>query len=154
MGFDENFLRFGPELPPFATTPLGLNVLPSRRTGSILYLAGHGPSWGSDFRYVGKLGREVTLDQGIAAARLTALNLLQTVRSALGTLDLIEQIINVSGMVNSSPGFIGHPRVINGCSDCLVEIFGSSGKHARASVGMAELPFNISVEIAMIVETK
>jgi enamine deaminase RidA (YjgF/YER057c/UK114 family) len=152
MSYDSKFLGLANELPPIPSPPTGLNFVPFRRSGNIVYLAGQGPAWGNQFKYVGKLGREVSVEKGAAAARLTALNLLQTLRQAIRTLDSVRQIIEVSGMVNSAPGFIDQPKVINGCSDCLVEIFGHAGQHARSAVGMAELPFNLSVEITMIVE--
>lgn len=154
MGYDERFLQLGSALPPAPIPPPGLNFLPVRRSGNLLFLAGQGPFWGTQAKYVGKLGTSVSIADGVAASRLTALNLLHVTRAALGTLDLVEQIVEVFGMVNSAPGFIDHPKVINGCSDCLVEIFGDAGKHARAAVGMIELPFNLCVEIKMIVQVR
>ena len=99
------------------------------------------------------VGTDLSLEQGYQAARATGLNLLSTVRATLGTLDKVRRIVKVLGMVNSAPGFTDQPKVINGFSDLMVEVFGEAiGKHARSAVGMAELPFNIPVEIEMIVE--
>ena len=147
-------MALGSELPPEGVVPPGLNFLPYRKVGNLLFVSGSGPQWGKDFRYLGKLGRDLTVEDGYAAARLTTLNILQMVRKVLGTLDAVEQFVEVLGMVNSAPGFTDQPRVLNGCSDCLVELFGEPGKHARAAVGMAELPFNLSVEIKVIIETR
>lgn len=152
MGFDSNFLGLGDELPPPPQTPAGLNFVPWKRVGNLLFLAGHGPQWGPEFRFVGKVGRDLDIKDGYAAARLTAINLLQTVRTALGTLDKVSQIVEVFGMVNSAADFTDQPMVINGCSDCLIQIFGDAGKHARTAVGVGELPFGLSVEIKMVVE--
>jgi enamine deaminase RidA (YjgF/YER057c/UK114 family) len=124
-----------------------------RRSGQLLFLSGHAPRWGrADFRYSGKVGKDLTVAEGYAAARLTALNLLQTVRHALGSLDHVAQIVDVFGVVNSASGFTEQSNVLNGFSDCMVEIFGEAGKHSRMAIGGAELPFNIAVEIKMIVE--
>jgi len=149
---DAKFLALGEELPPEGVMPPGLNFLPYRRVGNLLVVSGLGPQWGREFRYLGKLGRDLSVGDGYAAARLTTLNILQVVRKALGSLDAVEQFVEVLGMVNSASGFTDQPRVMNGCSDCLVELFGDPGKHARAAVGMAELPFNLSVEIKVVIE--
>ena len=154
MSADKKFLALGSELPPETIMPPGLNFLPSKKCGNLLFLSGLGPQWGAEFRYLGKLGRDLTAEDGYAAARLTTLNILQTVRRVLGSLDAVAQIIEVLGLVNCGPGFTDQPRVLNGCSDCLVEIFGEDGKHARAAVGVAELPFDISVEIRITLETR
>ena len=100
----------------------------------------------------GKVGGPLTLEQGREAARATALSMLATVRAELGTLDRVRQIIKVFGMVNCAPGFNRTPEVIDGCSNVLVEIFGDAGRHTRSAVGMAELPFDIPVEIEMVLQ--
>jgi enamine deaminase RidA (YjgF/YER057c/UK114 family) len=120
------------------------------RVGNLLFLAGHGPGHGAQGK--GKVGREVTLEEGYQFAREAGLNLLATTRAALGSLDKVKRIVKVLGMVNSAPGFADQPKVINGFSDLMTEIFGDAGKHARSAVGMAELPFGIPVEIEMILE--
>jgi len=136
---------------PAPATPVA-NYVPAVQVGSLLFLSGVGPA-PSEPR--GKIGKDLTLDQGYQAARSTCINLLAATRAALGSLDKVKRIVKVLGMVNSSPGFTDQPKVINGCPDLIVEIFGEAiGKHARSAVGMAELPFNIPVEIEMIVEVE
>jgi hypothetical protein len=125
--------------------------------GQRALISGHGPQNpdGSFAQPLGKLGREVSLEQGYVAARLTALSILGSLQRALGDLDRIAAWSRVFGMVNSSPGFMQQPSVINGFSDLILEIFGPEvGAHSRSAVGMAELPFNIPVEIEGEVELK
>jgi len=98
----------------------------------------------------GKVGSDLSLEQGRNAARLTALSILATVQRELGDLDRIERIVKVFGMVNVAPGFNQTPAVIDGCSDLLVDVFGEAGRHTRSAVGLAELPFDIAVEIELI----
>ena len=136
---------------PAAASPVA-NYVPAVRVGNLLFLSGAGPG-PNDPR--GKVGKELTLDQGYQAARATGLNLLAATGAALGSLDKVKRIVKVLGMVNSAPGFTDQPKVINGFSDLMVEVFGETiGKHARSAVGMSELPFNIPVEIEMIVEVE
>jgi enamine deaminase RidA (YjgF/YER057c/UK114 family) len=136
---------------PAPTAPVA-NYVPAVQAGSLLFLSGAGPA-PSEPR--GKVGKELTLEQGYQGARSTCLNLLAATRAALGTLDKVKRIVKVLGMVNSAPGFTDQPKVINGCSDLMVEVFGEAiGKHARSAVGMAELPFNIPVEVEMIIEVE
>jgi enamine deaminase RidA (YjgF/YER057c/UK114 family) len=130
------------------------NYVSAVRTGSRLYLAGHGPL-GADGKpiLVGKVGRELSLEQGYDAARQTALNCLATIRSELGSLDRVARIVKVLGMVNATPDFIKTPLVINGFSDLLIDVFGPVvGPHARSAVGMGTLPQGIPVEIEVILE--
>jgi enamine deaminase RidA (YjgF/YER057c/UK114 family) len=151
--FEEKFLALGDEIPPLVQIPEGSTYAYWRRSGQLLFLAGHAPRWGrTDFRYTGKIGSDLSVADGYAAARLTALNLLQTTRDALGTLDAVAQIVDVFGVVNSAPGFTEQSKVLNGFSDVVVDVFGEAGKHSRMAIGGAELPFNIAVEIKMIVE--
>lgn len=144
-------------LPPPLTPPPGI-VLPFeavRIVGACAFVSGHGPQNpdGSLAAPLGKLGRELTPEQGYAAARLTALSMLGSLRRALGDLDRITAWTRVFGMVNSAPGFNRQPNVINGFSDLILELFGPAvGAHARSAVGMAELPFDIPVEIEAEVE--
>jgi enamine deaminase RidA (YjgF/YER057c/UK114 family) len=112
-------------------------------------VSGHGPIAGPT-AIIGKVGTDLTLDQGREAARMTALSLLATMRADLGTLDRVEQIVKVFGMVNVGGSFDQMPAVIDGCSDLLVDVFGARGRHTRTAVGMAALPFGIAVEIELI----
>lgn len=136
---------------PSPSTPVA-NYVPAVRVGNLLFLSGTGPDQSTPR---GKVGKDLTLEQGYQAARSTGLNLLATARATLGSLDRVKRIVKVLGMVNSAPGFTDQPKVINGFSDLMVEVFGEAiGKHARSAVGMAELPFNIPVEIEMILEVE
>ena len=122
------------------------------RSGNLLFLSGKGPLK-DDGNYIkGKVGTDLTIEQGYEAARLTGINQLSVLKSTLGNLKKVKRIVKVLGMVNSSSEFTDHPKVINGCSDLMVEVFGQKGKHARAAVGMVSLPSDIAVEIEMIVE--
>ncbi len=124
------------------------------RTGNLIYLAGHGSCGERTEVDTGKLGQDLTVEQGYQAARRVGLCLLATLKDAVGDLSKVTQIVEVTGMVNSAPDFYDQPKVVNGCSDLLVEVFGEKGKHARAAVGMASLPGNITVEIKMVVEVQ
>ena len=121
------------------------------QTGNVLYVGGHGPVNGAEI-VTGKVGATVSLEDGRRAARLTALSILATMRAELGDLDRVTRIVKVFGMVNVAPGFNQMPSVIDGCSDVLVQIFGEAGRHTRSAVGLAELPFDIAVEIELIAE--
>ena len=122
------------------------------RSGNLLFLSGKGPLK-DDGNYIkGKVGTDLTIEQGYDAARLTGINQLSVLKSTLGNLKKVKRIVKVLGMVNCSSEFTDHPKVINGYSDLMVEVFGQKGKHARAAVGMVSLPSNIAVEIEMIVE--
>ena len=132
-----------PEPPPTAANYIG-----AVRVGELLFVSGHGPYQNGEYVYLGKLGRDLDVAAGQAAARLVMLNFLATVREVLGSLDRVERIVKLLVMVNSDPNFGDQPLVANGASDLLVQIFGEErGKHARAAVGMAALPMEISVEI-------
>ena len=137
---------------PGGKAPVG-NYVPTVRTGNLLYLSGVGPAPGPDGTIpTGKVGQDLTMEQGYEAARLVGINLLARLKDALGDLDKVERIVKLLSMVNASPDFTQTPAVANGCSDLLVEVFGERGRHARSAVGMAALPNNIAVEIEMIVE--
>jgi len=129
------------------------NYLGCKRVGDMLHVGGHGPVTASGV-VRGKVGAEIPLEQAYEAARATALSMLATVRAELGSLDRVRQVVKVFGMVNCAPGFNRTPEVINGCSDVLVAIFGDAGRHTRSAVGMAELPFDICVEIEMILQVE
>lgn len=124
------------------------------RTGNLIFLSGKGPT-AADGKFIsGKVGVDLTLDEGKAAARNTGLNLLAALKAEIGDLDKVKRIVKVLGMVNCPPDFTQQPQVINGFSDLMVEIFGEKGKHARSAVGVGSLPSNIPVEIEMIVEVE
>ncbi len=152
MSAEERLKELNLSLPPLPR-PMA-NYVSAVRTGSLLYLAGHGPL-GDNGKPIsrGKLGRDLSIEDGYRAARQTALNALVTLRTELGSLDRVRRIVKVLGMVNADPDFQKTPQVINGFSDLMVEVFGESiGKHARSAVGMATLPNGIPVEIESIFE--
>ena len=138
------------ELPP-ASKPIAAYV-PAVRSGNLVFLAGAGPLRDGKATIAGKVGSDVTEEQGRQAAREAVLISLAALRAEIGSLDRVKRIVKLTGWVNSAPGFTRQPWVINGASDLLVEIFGDAGKHARSSVGANELPLNIPVEIEMVVE--
>lgn len=128
------------------------NYVRYQQVGNLLFLAGHGPNQPGGKVYKGQVPTETSVDEAVEAARSTALNLLASTKEALGDLDRVKKIVKVLGMVNSAPGFPDQPKVINGFSDLMVEVFGESGRHARSAVGLAALPGGIPVEIEMILE--
>jgi enamine deaminase RidA (YjgF/YER057c/UK114 family) len=136
---------------PAAPTPIA-SYVPAVRTGNLIFLAGQGPVVGGKPTVTGKVGADLTEQDGYKAARATILTSLAVLRAEIGSLDRVRRIVKVVGFVNSAPGFTRQPWVINGASDLLVEIFGDAGKHARTSVGVNELPLNIPVEIELVVE--
>ncbi len=147
---EANLLKNGILLPAIAN-PIA-NYVNAVRVGNLLYLSGKGPLQ-IDGKYItGKIGKELTIEQGYEAAKLTAIIQIAVLKHELGNLGRVKQIVKVLGMVNSDSSFTYHPKVINGFSDLMVAIFGEKGKHARSAVGMASLPFNMAVEIEMIVE--
>lgn len=139
-------------LPP-APKPVATYVTAVRH-GDTLYVSGHGPLRPDGAMYTGKVGADVDLAAGQAAARQTGLAILATIKSHLGTLDRVVKLIKVLGMVNCPPEFGDQPKVINGFSDLMVEVFGEAGKGARSAVGMGSLPGNISVEIEAIFQIR
>lgn len=150
MGAEARLKALGIELPP-PPRPMATYVM-AARSGSLLFLSGHGPVKDGRVVYRGRVGRDLTIEQGREAARLTGLNLLASVREALGSLDRVRRVVKVLGMVQCTDDFTDHPAVINGFSDLMVEVFGDAGRHARSAVGMGSLPFGIAVEIEMILE--
>ena len=142
--------QLGIELPKVAA-PVA-NYVPAARLGNIIFLAGTGPLNPDGSRPQGKVGRDVTLEQANQHARNVGMQLLAALRGATGSLDKVVRFGRVFGMVNAAPEFTDHPKVINGCSDLFVEVFGDRGRHARCAVGMASLPFNMTVEIEAFVE--
>lgn len=135
-------------------TPPIANYVKAVRVGNMVYLSGHGPDKPEGGQVTGKVGSDLTMEQARDAARLTGISLLSTLKAEVGNLNKVKRIVKLLGMVNAIPTFEQHPKVINGCSDLLVQVFGENGKHARSAVGMGSLPNNIAVEIEMIVELK
>ena len=152
MGAEERLKPLGIDLAP-APDPVG-NYVGAVRTGSLLFLAGHGPVRPDGTMVCGKVGGDLDLAAARDAARLVGLGLLATLRRELGTLDAVARLVKLLGMVNCAPGFDRTPAVIDGCSDLLVDVFGDAGRHARSAVGLAELPFGIAVEIELIAEIR
>jgi enamine deaminase RidA (YjgF/YER057c/UK114 family) len=142
---EEKLRQLGLELPPLRRA--AGNYVSRVRTGNLLFLSGQGVD-----EFHGKLGREYTVEEGYAAARQCMLNLLSVVKDELGSLDKVKRVVKLLGFVNCTEDFTDQPKVINGASDLLVELFGERGRHARSAVGMAQLPHNTTVEIEMIVE--
>jgi len=128
------------------------NYVPAVTVGKLVYLSGKGPNLPNGSQVTGKAGSERTVDEAYEAARLCGIQLLAALKEHVGSLDNVKRIVKLLGMVNSAPAFADQPKVINGCSDLLVSIFGENGKHARSAVGMGSLPGQITVEIEMIVE--
>lgn len=135
------------------TKPIA-NYVKAVRTGNLVFLSGHGPSKADGSSIKGKVGGDLTMEEGKEAARITAISLLSTLKAEVGDLSKVVRIVKLTGMVNCTADFYDQPAVINGCSDMLVEVFGEKGKHARAAVGMVSLPSNIAVEIEMVVEVE
>jgi len=138
-----------PELPPAAGA-----YVPAVQTGSLVFCSGQGPFRDGSFAYLGKVGSDLTLEQGYESARIAALNCLAEIRTVIGSLNRIERIVQVRGFVNCEDDFFDQPKVINGCSELLLEIFGEKGRHARCALGTSSLPMNTPVEIEMVVEVK
>jgi enamine deaminase RidA (YjgF/YER057c/UK114 family) len=130
------------------------NYVPYRIVGNVLYLSGQGPRDENGNMLAGKLGAEISIEEGYRRARLVGLGLLAAMRDALGSLDRVDYIVKLLGMVNAPPDFNDPPKVINGCSDLFVDVFGEAGRHARSAVGHVTLPNQISVEIEAIVAIK
>ena len=154
MGVRESLDAMGLELPPAQVIPEGTALTYRRivRWGDVVYIAGHGPTWGEGWGApLGKVGAEVSVDDGIAAARLTALNLLATIERELGDLDQVACWLKVNGFVNAVPGFTEHARIVNGFSDLILELYGLDKLSARTSVGVADLPFGMPVEVDAVI---
>ncbi len=147
---EQKLQALGIELPE-PSQPVA-NYVNAVRTGNLVFMAGKGPSKPEGGYITGKLGNDLSVEQGYEAARLVGIAQLAALKAEIGNLNKVKRIVKVLGMVNSTPDFTNHPEVINGFSDFMVEVFGEKGKHARAAVGMGSLPRNIAVEIEMIVE--
>ena len=138
---------------PAVSAPAG-NYINAVRVGKLIFLAGKGPRNDDGTYITGKVGQDLTVEEGYAAARLVAINQLAALKAEVGDLSRVKRIVKVLGMVNAGPEFTQQPQVMNGYSDLMVAVFGERGKHARSSVGMVSLPSNIAVEVEMIVEVK
>ena len=149
---EENLKALGIVLPKLSA-PIA-NYVNYVRTGNLIYFSGSGPSVEGQGYVRGKLGKDMTIEQGREAARITGINLIASLKNAVGDLNKVKRIVKVLGMVNSTESFTDQPKVINGFSDLMVAIFGEKGKHARSAVGMVSLPLNMAVEIEMIVEVE
>jgi enamine deaminase RidA (YjgF/YER057c/UK114 family) len=151
---EERLGRMGLELPAVFAAPPGLDVRFDlvQVAGEMAYVSGHGPIDGASPLMVGKVGGQLTLEDGREAARLTALSILASLKAELGDLDRVKSWVKALGLVNCAPGFNQTPAVINGFSDLILEVWGEAGRHARSAIGVAELPFDIPVEIEAIVQ--
>lgn len=143
---EKKLAEMGLQLPP-VSKPIA-NYVKAVRVGNLVFLSGHGTD------VTGKVGKEVTIEQGYEAARQTGLSLLASLKAEIGNLNKVKRLVKVLGMVNCTEGFGDQPKVINGFSDLMVAVFGERGKHARSAVGMYALPNNMAVEIEMIVEVE
>ena len=150
MQVENRLKEMGIELPP-AVAPVA-NYVPSVRSGCLVFLSGHGPFDEAGALITGKVGADLTVEQGYQAARRVGIGLLGSLKAEIGDLDKVKRVVKLLGLVNCPPEFADQPKVINGASDFLVEVFGEKGKHARSAVGTNALPMNIAVEIEMIVE--
>jgi len=152
MNAEAKLKKMGLELPS-PTKPVA-NYVSAVRTGNLVFLSGHGPLREDRTMITGKVGADLTLEEGYEAARRVALGLLSSLKTEIGDLDKVRRVDKLLGMVNCTPDFLDQPKVINGASDLLVELFDDKGRHARSAVGMNALPMNISVEIEMVVEVE
>ena len=152
MRIEARLLELGITLPAVGA-PMG-SYVHAVQTGNLLYLAGKGPHNADGSMPKGKVGQDVSTDDAYKHARSVGLTLIAVLKETLGDLDRVKQVVKVLGMVNAAPDFGDQPRVINGCSDLFVEVFGDAGKHARSAVGMGSLPNGITVEIEAIVEVE
>ncbi len=150
MSVEERLRELGIELPE-PPPPVG-NYVGAVTVDNLVFLSGHGPRNPGGEYSSGKVGGELTLEQGHQEARQVGLDMLATLRTEIGDLDRVRRVVKVLGMVNAAPDFRNHPKVINGFSDLMVDVFGETGRGARSAVGMGSLPFQIPVEVEMIVE--
>lgn len=151
MKIEQKLADMGITLPNTPTNPAS-TILSYRRSGNTVYLSGHGPQKDGKVQYIGKLGRDYDVEAGREAAKLTMINLLDSLKKCIGDLDKVTQVVKLLGMVNSTEDFTNQPAVINGATQLLIDLYGDAGRHARSAVGMAQLPGGMAVEIEMIVE--
>ncbi|MGH7964273.1 MAG: RidA family protein [Candidatus Binatia bacterium] len=153
MDVERKLTELGLSLPPVPTP--AANYVPIVRTGNLLFVSGHGPAVVQDgkIQYIrGKLGKDMTVEQGYEAAKQVTLNILRSIKEVVGDLNTVQRIVKIVGFVNCTEDFLDQPKVLNGASDLLVALYGERGRHARSAVGMYQLPFGIAVEIEMVVE--
>lgn len=152
MTIEEKLTAMSIEL-PLPLEPIG-SYVPFKKLGNVIYFSGQGPMWNRVPKYHGKIGLELTKEQGYDAARLTALNMIAQLKNALGSLDKVKQFVDVTGFINCIDSFSEQPYVLNGFSDIIIEIFGDKGYHSRCAVPCGTLPMDTPVEIKMIVEVE
>lgn len=152
MGVEEKLAQMGLTLP--SPGPAAGNYIGAVQVGNLLFVSGHGPRREGEPYMAGKVGRDFTTEQAYEAAKVVMLNCLASVKREIGDLDRVKRIVKLLGMVNCTEDFTEQPKVINGASDLLVELYGEAGRHARSAVGMQQLPMSIPVEIEMIVEVE
>jgi enamine deaminase RidA (YjgF/YER057c/UK114 family) len=150
---EERLKELGLELPR-ASAP-GANYIPFVRSGNQVYISGQVCQWNGERKFIGKLGREFTLEQGQEAARLCALNVIAQLQAAIsGDFSRFVRCVRVGGYVNSTPDFLNHPQVINGASDLFVAVLGEEGRHARTAIGVSALPYDVAVEVDAVFEVR
>jgi len=147
---DAHLVELGIELPQAAAAVA--NYVPYVFDGGQLWIAGQVPFWNGAVKYTGRVGESVSLVEAVDAAKVCALNILAQTKAALGSLDRVTRIVKLGGFVNAVPGFTDHPKIINGASDLMVEVFEDKGRHARFAVSAASLPFNVAVEVDAVFE--
>jgi enamine deaminase RidA (YjgF/YER057c/UK114 family) len=148
--YDKRFEELGlriPELPPAAGA-----YIPAVQSGNLIFCSGQGPFKDGKFTFMGRVGSDLSLEEGYQAARIAALNCLAEICSLTASLNRIKRVVQLRGFVNSAPDFHDQPKVLNGASELILDIFGEAGKHARCALGTSNLPMNIPVEIEMVVE--
>lgn len=146
---EEKIEQLGYKL-PMPRSPIG-SYMRTQWQGNVIYVSGTG-SRSSDMSYCGKVGRDLSIEEGYKAAQLSGLSIITTLKEALHDLDRVKRIVKVIGFINASDDFTEHPKVLNGASDLFLEIFGELGKHARSAIGVSSLPGNLAVEIEVVVE--
>jgi len=152
MKIEQRLNEIGLSLPEVAK-PVA-EYVPAKMVGNLVFCSGQGPVKEGKMVYIGKVGRELGIEEGYEAARICALNCLAAIKTVVGSLDKIDEIIRLRGFVNSDLDFFRQPEVLNGASELMVKIFGEKGKHARSALGVSSLPFGISVELEMVVSIK
>lgn len=152
MSFEAKLKELGITVPAPAK-PVAAYV-PAVKDGNYVYTSGQIPLVEGQLKFQGKVGKDLPLEQGYEAAKVCAINCLAAIKGVIGSLDNVEQIVKVVGFVNSAPGFTDQPKVINGASELVGQVFGKAGEHARSAVGVSELPINSAVEVEMIVKVK
>ncbi|HOR42685.1 MAG TPA: RidA family protein [Atribacterota bacterium] len=152
MNIEDKLKEIGLNLPE-VPKPVA-EYIPAKVTGNLVFCSGQGPVKDGKLIYVGRVGKEISMEEGYEAAKMCALNCLAAIKTAIGSLDRIEEIVSLRGFVNSDLNFYRQPDIINGASELMVKVFGDKGKHARCALGVSTLPNNISVELEMVVSIK